>query len=268
VFWRPMNFLLSFATLLLVASLASPLVDDDYDASAMQYSYHTLIEHSNQAYLDSLDVRTPSALNALVRKTHQHFIATQSEQSPANTRPIYANPAVVNEAYRIYNNKPSSYKVCKDDISEAIFSTPPGCMTRIMPGNLPIHVGIKRTLVKRAGPCLYTSIRCMSRAQFSQSAIQLIKAIKAEQHDRRFGSEFWYQRKLYASAEVVNEAYRIWIGEDVPDDVCYGSTDDDDIDVSIGALLVVFPQNPECKKKKTAGRGGHCRNIKVECLSK
>jgi len=224
---------------------------------------------SHPSVLDSLDAKTPSALNALIAQIHQQFLAKTPTAGSSNTRPVYASPDVVNAAYRTRNNQAADYQACKDDVFEAIFSTPPGCMIPLVPGHLPIHVGIERGLAKRdALPCVYTSVRCVSNANFGKDPIDLARRIKAEQQPRRAGSEIWFQRKLFANTATVNAAYRLSV-VDVPvkGNVC-GKPEGAELDTGLGSLMAVFPQDPVCRQTggKKSATGAHCRDIMVECI--
>jgi hypothetical protein len=184
---------------------------------------------------------------------------------------MYAVPEVVNAAYRQWASKPADWKVCKDEIKEAIFATPATCMSgALKPGNLPIHVGVPRVnLVKRQERCVYTSVRCVDQRAWELTPTQLLEQVVTQMGDRRPGAEFWYAGKLFAKHRVVNEAMRQWLAKsegDTKTEAC--RTVKDNLDSTLGSFVAPFYPTEDCRKDPKAKMpdGKPCRVVYVECI--
>jgi len=224
-------------------------------------------------YRGNVDAQTSKQLMETIRSIHDKFLASGMTSQPQNTRPVYAVSEVVNAAYRQWASKPAEWKVCKDDIKEAIFATPATCMSgTIKPGNVPVHVGISRVnLVKRNERCVYTSVHCVDQRTMNLSPTDVIEQVMVQLGDRRPGSEFWYAGKLFAKHRVVNEAMRLWLskseGNNAPAEAC--QVVKSNLDSTLGALVAAFYPTEDCRKNPDGGKmpnGKPCRVVYVECI--
>jgi len=222
-------------------------------------------------YTGNVDAQTSHQLMGALRSVHDRFLASGLTSQPKGTRPMYATPEVVNAAYRQWANKPQEWKVCKDDIKEAIFATPAACMSgALTPGNLPLHVGIPRVnLAKRDQRCVYTSVRCVDQRAFALPPTELLEQVLVQFGDRRPGSDFWYQKKLFAKHRVVNEAYRLWLSKseaDLRTEACKAISGN--LDSQLGALVAVFYRTEDCRNNPNGmgPDGKKCREVVVECV--
>jgi hypothetical protein len=222
-------------------------------------------------YRGNVDVQTSKQLMDALRGVHDKFLASGMTTQPPNTRPMYAVPEVVNAAYRQWASKPPEWKVCKDDIKEAIFASPAACMsTTLKPGNLPVHVGVPRVnLQRRNERCVYTSVRCVDQRALGLSPTGLLEQVVTQLGDRRPGSDFWYAGKLFAKHRVVNEATRMWLSKsegDVKVEACKEVKGN--MDSTMGSLVAAFYPTQDCRNNPN-GRmpdGKPCRVVYVECI--
>jgi len=223
-------------------------------------------------YRGNVDAQTSKQLMGALHSVHDKFLASGLTSQPKNTRPMYAVPEVVNAAYRQWANKPPEWKVCKDDIKEAIFATPSGCMSgTLQPGNLPIHVGVSRVkLVRREQKCVYTSVRCVDQRVLELSPTQLLDQVVVQLGDRRPGSEFWYAGRLFAKHRVVNEATSLWLSKSegkVTTEACREIKGN--LDSTLGSFMAAFHATEDCRKDPQGSRmpdGKPCRVVYVECI--
>lgn len=222
-------------------------------------------------YRGNVDAQSSSQLLDALRSVHTKFLSSGLSKQPANTRPMYATGEVVNAAYRRWANKPQDWKVCKDDIKEAIFASPSACMSgTLQPGNLPIHVGVPRVaLQKRDEKCVYTSVRCVDQRALDLTPTQLLEQVVVQLGDRRPGSDFWYAGKLFAKHRVVNEATRLWLSkseDDFSQEAC--KQVNGNLDSTLGSLVAAFHPSEDCRKNANGKmpNGKPCRVVYVECI--
>jgi hypothetical protein len=223
-------------------------------------------------YRGNVDVQSSQQLMSSLRAVHDKFLASGLTTQPKNTRPMYAVPEVVNAAYRQWASKPQEWKVCKDDIKEAIFATPAACMSStLQPGNLPVHVGVPRvSLQRRNERCVYTSVRCVDQRAMDLSPTSLLEQVVVQLGDRRPGSEFWYAGKLFAKHRVVNEAMRLWLSKSEEEgfkaEACQSVKGN--MDSQLGSLVAAFYPTEDCRKNPNGKmpNGKPCRIVHVECM--
>jgi len=220
-------------------------------------------------YRGQVDVQSSKQLMDNLRALHDKFLASGLDKQLPNTRPMYATAEVVNAAYRQWATKPQEWKVCKDDIKEAIFASPAACMSgTLQPGNLPVHVGVPR-LARRAERCVYTSVRCVDPRAVDLSPTQLLEQVVVQLGDRRPGSEFWYAGRLFAKHRVVNEATRLWLSKSEAtfnEEACKQVTGN--LDSTLGAFVAPFHPTEDCRKNPNGKmpNGKPCRVVYVECI--
>lgn len=179
-----------------------------------------------------MDAESGTELVALIKKLQESTITR-------NKRPIFADPSVVNDAYRIWHNNPQ-IKACSGDIVDVVFDKE-GCM-RQLPKNA-VAVELRRR------QCLYTHVRCVEKQilkETSSDVIQrvLIYAVKT------VNQSVPLEKRIISTETAVNDAYHIMFPKD-KEEGCRKLPNDPD--TSLGARFAVF-------------RMRNVHPVKVECI--
>jgi len=219
-------------------------------------------------FMTSFDATAPAELNAKIRAIHDEFLAGDGKPlESAQMRPVYAPTEVVNTAFREWIGEKPDFMVCKGQMHDAIFATPPKCMrATLVPGHLPKVINERRLkLNKRSTPdCIYTSVRCVSENFFKKTGDDLVRELQNQKWDQ----PFFAPEKLFAPKTVVEQAWKQWnqvrLGgvEGVKTDGCICGKPKNDLAINDGSYLAVFANNATCAKNPVPP----CRLINVECV--
>lgn len=237
-------------------------------------------------FLKRLDATNSDDLYAKLQDLHQSYLKGTQHDQPAedSMRPIYAPAAVVNAAYAKWTGKRST--PCVDQIHDAIFATPSGCMSN--PAGPPAETRLinlsrsfqssqqqqqQQQLEKRDDQlCVFSSVKCVPNNIFRITTDELVKKIASQNWD----SPFFTPERIIAPAEKVEEAWNEWnklkLGgkegrRDRAGRIC--GKPEYEVGVHEGGYYATFVQREDCLTEAvtmTEEEGRRCRSLNVECL--